>query len=120
MRVHSLVNNEELSRQATRGRKIAISPDGRFLATDHCTIGAGGSWRINVYDATSGQHLCHLTEHTVPITRLAFASDGLLYSCDARGVIRVWNVERQCEQWSFSMLNWASNNSSFCEASVGG
>jgi len=116
VRVHSLANDEELRCQATCGRKIAVSPDGRFLATDYCTVGDGGSWRINVYDASSGQHLRQLTEHTVPITRLAFSSDGLLCSCDARGVIRAWNIEGHREQWCFSMLEWASSDRFFEEA----
>jgi len=120
VRVHSLVNDKELWCQFTSGRSIAFSPDGRFLATPCHTFGDGGYWRLNVYDATSGQRMCQLPGHDAPFPRLAFASDGLLYSSDERGVIRAWSVERQCEQWSFSTLNWASNNSSFREASVGG
>jgi WD40 repeat protein len=113
LRVYSLVNNEELWRRSTSGISITFSPDGRFLATDRFALGSSGSWRITVYDAFSGQHLCDLTGHSVPIARVAFASDGLLYSWDPGGLIRAWNVESQCEQWSFSTLSWASNHPSF-------
>jgi WD40 repeat protein len=116
MRVHSLANNGELWRQATCGWRIAMSPDGRFLATDYHVAGVGGGWRISVCDACSGQHVCDLTGHTVPITRLVFASDGLLYSCDAQGIIRAWAMEEQRERWCFSALEWASNAQFFEEA----
>jgi len=114
VRVYSLVSGEELWCQSTWGRSIAFSPDGRLLAADCPT---GGGWRVNLYDATSGQRMCELAGHDAPYPRLAFASDGLLYSYDQLGVIRAWNVECQREQWCFSTLAWASSNKFFCEAS---
>ena len=113
--VHSLVNDEELWCQFTWGRSIAFSPDGRFLATTCHTLGDGGYWRLNVYDATSGQRMCQLPGHDAPSPLLTFASDGLLYSSDERGVIRAWNIEQQREQWCFSTLKWASKGRFFHE-----
>ncbi len=117
VRMYSLANDDELWCQSTSGRSIAFSLDNRFLATVGYASGADRHWRINVHDASSGQHLFELTGHNTPIAGIAFASDGLLYSWDIRGVIRGWNVESQCEQWSFSTFAWASKDPTFREDS---
>jgi WD40 repeat protein len=113
VRVYSLVSGEELWSQTTLRDKFAFSPDGCFLATDCLLRGGLG---INIYDAKIGRHLFKLTGHDAPILRLTFAPDGLLYSCDARGVIRAWNIEHRRQQWCFSTLAWASDNRCFQEA----
>jgi WD40 repeat protein len=118
LRVYSLVNNEELWCLSDSGLSIALSPDGRFLATDRYAVGTGRCGRIRVYGASSGQHLCELSGHDLPVAQIAFASDGLLYSWDVGGVIRAWNVESQREQWSFSTLTWGSNAPPFRKASA--
>lgn len=116
VRVCSLVTAKELWSQPSRAQLVAFSPDGRFLATDYYEVGAGGYWRINVYDASRGQRICQLTGHDTPFPGLVYAADGLLYSYDQRGRIRAWNIDHQREQWCFSMLEWASNDPFFEEA----
>ena len=115
VRLYGLATGEELwrdKRSSLRGPSITYSLDGRLLAVAGSKRGAA---TIILFDAISGKMMCELHGHDVPISGLAFAPDGLLYSIDIGGVIRSWNIERQCEQWYISTLDWVSNNRLFQE-----
>jgi WD40 repeat protein len=116
MRVYRLANGEELWRETRTsfpGSLITYSPDGRFLAK---TASKQEGATIMVFDATGGHIMCELRGHGAPITKLAFAPDGLLYSSDIQGVIRSWNIQQQREQCRFPVLEWGANNRLFYEA----
>jgi len=113
VRVYSLASGEELWRdRRSIGSSITYSLDSRFLATTGYHRGARP---ILLFDAIGGQLKCVLRGHDAPITELAFGPNGLLYSGDIRGVVRSWDIEQQCEQWSFSTLEWGTSNRLFHE-----
>lgn len=70
-----------------RVESIAISPDGRFLAS-------GGDGTIDVWDIASGEVQQSLTGHQHTVYSLSFHPDGkLLSSSDSDGVFMVWDRE---------------------------
>jgi WD40 repeat protein len=113
--VYRFADGEELWRDtrsaSSAWRPIAYSLDGGFLATTASNCGA----RIIVFDAAGGQVARELGGHDAPITGLAFARDGRLYSSDVKGVIRSWDVAQQRELWDFYLLERVSINRSFLE-----
>ena len=115
VRVYSLASGEELwryTRLTDRASSITYSLDSRFLATTGYHRGAR---TIILFDAIGGQITCELRAHDAPITKLGSGPDGLLYSTDTKGVIRSWDIEQQCERWSFSTAKWGSDKRLFHE-----
>jgi WD40 repeat protein len=72
-------------RQAVRA--LALSPDGRYLAT------GSSDQSVMLWDAETGRELRTLRGHEGGITDLAFRPDGLeLASSDDRGVVKLWRL----------------------------
>jgi WD40 repeat protein len=77
----------ELTSPQTRGRFVAISPDGTTLATN------GEGKAINLWDLRTGELLRKIPAHPHPPQSAAFSSDGrlLVSGADYRQT-KVWNV----------------------------
>jgi WD40 repeat protein len=77
----------ELTSPQTRGRFVAISPDGTILATN------GEGKAINLWNLESGELLHKIPAHPHPPQSAAFSSDGqlLVSGADYRET-KVWNV----------------------------
>jgi WD40 repeat protein len=107
--VWSLAKGEALWRRpfSTRsyGHPLAFSRDGRLLAV----VGWDeGNFGIHLYDATGGRPYGRFLGHDIPIG-LDFSSARQLYSWDAQGTIRAWDVEHRREQSRFSTYQWLTN-----------
>lgn len=105
VKVCRVESGEKLWRDAQSsfpGILIAFSPCSRFFARtshdDGCDI-------ITVFEATTGRQVCKWYENEAPITGLTMSAGGVLYSINANGGIRAWNLEKQREEWSLSMLD---------------
>ena len=73
----------------TVSRAIAISPDGKLLATTE--IGPV----MRVWDAATGKLLHELRGHTRTIADIAFSPDGkILASAGFDNSVRLWNIEK--------------------------
>lgn len=71
-----------------RVRALAVSPDGRTLAS-----AAGGSRRIALWDTAAGKVRGTLEGHRARVTHLAFSRrEGLLASLDHHGRVLVWDA----------------------------
>jgi WD40 repeat protein len=101
-----LGTGDELCHKATWLPGIAFDPQGTRIASVQHEQGRN---RIDVCDAETGQQLLRLSGHDAAIAGLASSFDGLLYSWDFRGNIRSWDLDKQREQWSFSLLEWAAS-----------
>jgi WD40 repeat protein len=66
---------------------VALSPDGRRIA-------AGGSDRkVRIFDRTTGQQVSAGAIHAVPVTSIAWRSDGnQLASVSVDGILKLWNM----------------------------
>ena len=85
-------------------RSIALSADGRFLAT------GGDDKRIGIWDASSGKHLYWLhpsddgfsTAHLGAVTSLNFTPDGHLISAARDNTLKAWKLEQEKGQQAAS------------------
>ena len=69
-------------------RKVAISPDGKILAT------CGNDKMVRVFSAADGKRLGEFKGHASHVQSVAFHNDGKsLASGDLHGVIKHWNLE---------------------------
>jgi WD40 repeat protein/serine/threonine protein kinase len=69
--------------------KLAVSPDGRLLASGNA---GGGKGTVKIWDLQLGTVLHELPTHTGFIEQLAFSPDGrLLASASSAGNLRLWN-----------------------------
>jgi WD40 repeat protein len=72
---------------ASSGAAIALSPDGKTLAT------AGRDRLVRLWDVSTGKETGQLTGHRHQVKGLAFSPDGkLLASGDAQATVRIWDV----------------------------
>lgn len=72
---------------ATWLRRIAISPDGKLLAS------CGNDRMVRVFSAADGKRLAELKGHGYHVQSVAFARDGrTLASGDLRGVVKQWDT----------------------------
>ena len=75
----------------SRGRDVAFSPDGQILA-----ISSEENF-IRLYDWENQTYLPALKGHQAPVWSIAFREEPenneILASCDAKGEIRIWNIE---------------------------
>ena len=85
---------------------LAVSPDGRILATGSGLAGTGGDLRssgdnaIKVWDLVAVQLRCELPGHQNWIAALKFSPDGrLLASGSADQTIRLWDVAAKRLDW---------------------
>jgi WD40 repeat protein len=76
----------EVARLDAKPSALAVSPDGRTLA-----VGAeDGS--VRMLDSGSGREQTRLTGHGGAVTAVAFASAQRLFSGDAQGTVRSWDL----------------------------
>ena len=69
-------------------RSVAVSPDGRTLAT------CGADRVVHLWDAATGKKTAELTGHADDVFCVAFAPDGAtLVSGDLLGVVKLWDVK---------------------------
>jgi WD40 repeat protein len=82
--------HERLADQRGPVRAVAVSPDGRSIAS------GGDTGEIRLWDATTGQSLLDVHYHSSSIESLQFSADGrFLVSGDHRGQIALWEVGAQ-------------------------
>jgi WD40 repeat protein/tRNA A-37 threonylcarbamoyl transferase component Bud32 len=75
-------------RHETGANQVLFSPDGRWLAT------AGFDYQLRLQQADRHQLAAPLLHHTALIEAMAFSADGrFLASADAKGLVRVWDLE---------------------------
>jgi WD40 repeat protein len=86
---------------------VAFDPSGTRLAT---VVHRGESTGIEILGAQDGRLLGRMAGDAFGIAGMVFGSNGLLYTWDVFGNIRAWDVDGRCEEWSFSLLEWASRN----------
>jgi len=112
--VHGDVKVWDLSRWAEvctyrghdgRIEALAISPDGRIVASAHQPKEIAARMRarrgpipeipvpIHVWDASSGTELFKLAGHTIAINALAFSFDGKTVISAAANAVQSWDVE---------------------------
>ena len=73
---------------------IAVSPDGKFLAS--------GSENILLWDVKSGKEVRRINGHESVINSLVFSPDGtMLLSCSSDMTIKLWNIETGKQVRSF-------------------
>src|SRR5947209_7523919 len=66
---------------------LALSPDGRFLAS------ASEDQTVKIWDLASGKDIQTLKGHTGPVEAVAFSSDGLkLATASADKTVRIWDA----------------------------
>jgi hypothetical protein len=80
-----------------RVTRVAISPDGRLLAS------AGDDGLVRVWDLASRSRLFSFDQHKKPVTQLAFNHDGtLLASAGRDGAVRLWDPRSGAEVAKFT------------------
>ena len=79
-------------RHETGANQVFFSPDGRLLAT------AGFDYQLRLHHASRHHLVAPVLHHTALIDVLAFSADGrFLASGDARGMVRVWDLQPRGE-----------------------
>jgi WD40 repeat protein len=87
-----------MPRQALRVQQVAISPDGKVLASSHSQSGPGmvlnGPDGIRLWDANTGKELRQLKGSPADVCFLAFSPDGkvLIAASDDRSTVSRWEV----------------------------
>jgi RNA polymerase sigma factor (sigma-70 family) len=74
---------------------LAVSPDGRWLASGHglSTLPTPGGYALHVWDTATAKHAAALVGGKASASVAAFSRDGRrLAAADMEGVVRVWNV----------------------------
>src|SRR5204863_3850012 len=92
-------------------RDLAISPDGRLLAT------CGRDQKVRLWSIENGRKLHELSEHNDDVYSVAFHPDGRsLVSGDAHGNVKQWDVangrktrEFSCRPLFFHAANFEQN-----------
>ncbi|MFD4460057.1 TIR domain-containing protein [Nocardia sp. NPDC058480] len=66
---------------------VAFSPDGRHI------VSASTDKTVRLWDADTRQQIGEMTEHTMPVTSVAFGEGGLIASGDFGGTVRLWDAQ---------------------------
>lgn len=76
-------------RRYIKGKTLALSPDGKLLATVYRDINT-----IQLWDVTAASKLAEFEGHPLSVTGLAFSPDGkTLASCSQDCTVKLWDVE---------------------------
>jgi hypothetical protein len=78
---------------------LALSPDGRLLAV---ACAAGESFQVHFHDTNTGVLLGRSPVYDAAFKGLILGGDQIAYCWDMEGVLRAWDVTRECESWRFA------------------
>ena len=84
-----------LGRQEARIKSIAISPDGREVAS------CGDDKMISLWDIEDRRLISHIGIHTAPVLSVAFSTDGKQLACGEQESVRVFTRRRGL--WGFRL-----------------
>jgi WD40 repeat protein len=79
----------------TGSEVIAVSPDGKSMAT-----GAIDGGTLALWDLKAGSVAHTIKAHTQPVTHLCYAGSGSLVSAAGDGRLKVWNLSKRSETQS--------------------
>jgi WD40 repeat protein/serine/threonine protein kinase len=95
-------------------RTIAISPNGRLIATESSDL--SNSYSVELWDISAGRSAGRLVGHTGQIASIVFSADGrLLATGSADGTARIWNVENGMERFVLRAHEDGISNVAFLE-----
>jgi WD40 repeat protein len=87
-----LSRGEKIGLTRQRAETIAVSPDGKTLATAWSSSGPSES-DVSLWSASDGRRLCALKGHDQGVLGLAFSPDGALLASAGYGShVKIWNV----------------------------
>ena len=86
---------------------IAVSPDGRWLATGDSAEDSEAPCSVRLWDAATGQLMRELAGHSGGVHKVVFGPDsGWLCSADNKGVLRIWEVSGRLCRVLHTHMRW--------------
>src|SRR5207253_8401972 len=106
-----LHNGPQVLRGSNAWLDVAVSPDGRHVAS--AGMGSNMVGELILWDGASGRKLATLPGHFGPVVCVAFSPDGKRLASFGMldGAIRIWDVENRKVVRSFRGQGWANAGS---------